>query len=705
MESQNKENKLPSCIGGIKKTGRVKKFRKKKTFWAGILSVGLVTVVAAGFLFRSRATENRAADMTVQSATASTGSISTTVVGTGTLAEGSANDVMVPAGIKVKEVLVESGDTVKEGQELATLDEASIASQLLEVNESIESVEEEISNLSDNAQTAGTTEYLESKVLNGQLEELKEMQTTLDALLESKVITASCAGTITTINVTADTEITKASGCSSGAASGSSTSVSTSGTSSEGTAAESKNTNMITAVSGSQMNMVSLTADITKTETETADSTETEIADSAETDGLAMFTTAQETERDAADNGTGGSKISIESCNVAVSAPVTGEKPQSDIQTTDQYTGNISWNCSTETFLEKTVYTATIKLTAKEGYTFSANILPEINGADVTSEVLTDDEGNSVLRIKAKFAKTAADKDTTESGENKPSDNNNTSGGVSGSDNSQTAGLDGSGSGDAVNSGNSTISGGSSTSGNSSTSGAGQSTASASDTTGNSGGSSSSDSVSASEYSVCEAAAFSISSPDEAVVSINVDELDILSVEKGQTAVITLDALENQEFEGTITKVSASASSGSSSAKYPVEITLEKTADMKLGMSVSATIQIDESEDAVLIPVNALQEKGNSTFVYTGKDEDGNLTDEVEVETGLSNGSQVEIVSGLVNGDTVYYLKAESSDSGFDMSQDMMGGRGQEIPSGEMPSGGMPDSGGQGGPGGSGFSK
>ena len=123
---------------------------------------------------------------------------------------------------------------------------------------------------------------------------------------------------------------------------------------------------------------------------------------------------------------------------------------------------------------------------------------------------------------------------------------------------------------------------------------------------------------------------------------------------------------------------------------------------MKLGMSVSATIQIDESEDAVLIPVNALQEKGNSTFVYTGKDEDGNLTDEGEVETGLSDGSQV---NGLSNGDTVYYLKAESSDSGFDMSQDMMGGRGQEMPSGEMPSGGMPDSGGQGGPGGSGFSK
>ena len=131
MENQNKEKKLPTCIEGIQKSGRFKRLRKKKTFWAGISSVGLVTVIVAGLLFRNQASENKAAGMSVQSATASTGSISTTVVGTGTLAEGSATDVAVPVGLKVKEVLVESGETVKEGQELAALDEASIASQLL----------------------------------------------------------------------------------------------------------------------------------------------------------------------------------------------------------------------------------------------------------------------------------------------------------------------------------------------------------------------------------------------------------------------------------------------------------------------------------------------------------------------------------------------------------------------------------------------
>ena len=62
---------------------------------------------------------------------------------------------------------------------------------------------------------------------------------------------------------------------------------------------------------------------------------------------------------------------------------------------------------------------------------------------------------------------------------------------------------------------------------------------------------------------------------------INVDELDITSVKTGQTAKITLDAIEGEEFEGTITSVSSEASGGSSSEKYPVEITFNKTDDMR----------------------------------------------------------------------------------------------------------------------------
>ena len=420
--------------------------------------------------------------------------------------------------------------------------------------------------------------------------------------------------------------------------------------------------------------------------TTAADDTSTQSAQSSE--GTAVQT---------AEVSTTDSAEKITSVDLDVTAPKTGAKPQDTIEETDQYTGTISWNCSSDAFEAGTSYTADIRLTAKDGYVFSAKILPEIKGADVTFEVRENDAGQSVLRIKAKFSKTSSKTENSNNSNNNSNNNNNNNGNTSGSSvSSETAGsgsgttgnasgVTGNTSGESGNESGTSGSAGSSSGGTSS----GETSADASGDTSESG------STVTSQYSAYETAAFSIASDDKATVSINVDELDITSVKTGQTAKITLDAIEGEEFEGTITSVSSEASSGSSSAKYPVEITFDKTDDMRIGMTASASISIDEAEDAVLIPVDALQEKGGKTFVYTKKDSDGNLSGEVEVETGLSNGNKVEITSGLDSGDTVYYLKTTSSGSS-DSQQDMQGGPGGN--GGEAPS----DMGGSGGPGGDG---
>ena len=604
-----------SAKRGIQNTFRL--LRKKRSFWAAVvIATVLVAALIVGLIARARGGSAKEAEITVQSAEAAKGSISATVAGTGTLAGGASTDVVVPAGIKVKEVLVESGDMVEAGQILATLDEASIASQLLEVKESMEEVQEQMESLSDDAQDPDSTEYLEAKVLNGQWTELNEVEAALEALLETQAITADCAGMLDSVNVSADTEITQSSASSSGSATGGS---------SGSDAATSGNSSGASQMSGkkSATGILLLSADVGE---------ESAVAES---------------------------EAAISECSIDVEAPKAGSKPQTKIEDTDRYKGTISWNCTTDTFQENTVYTATIKLTAKEGYAFSSSILPEVRGADVTSEVLTSDAGESILQVKAKFAKTGASVDSGNDQTNGQSGNKaqeSASGNVGGNLASGAAGASTSGTGSASSGGSS-----------------------------GDGGSASSEI----SYSVYEAAAFTIASNEEVTVSINVDELDILSVAEGQTVAVTLDALEGETFEGTITYVAGTASSGSSSAKYPVKITLNKTEDMKLGMSASATISIDEAEDAVLIPVNALQEKGDSAFVYTGKDSDGNLTDKVEVETGLSDGSQVEIIRGLEEGDTVYYLKEKSTDGseGFDMA----GGPEKAMPDGEGLGGEMPD--------------
>ena len=52
-------------------------------------------------------------------------------------------------------------------------------------------------------------------------------------------------------------------------------------------------------------------------------------------------------------------------------APINGEAPKSTIAATDEYTGTIAWAGDPETFEPSTNYTATITLTAKDGYTFN----------------------------------------------------------------------------------------------------------------------------------------------------------------------------------------------------------------------------------------------------------------------------------------------------------------------------------------------
>ena len=696
------------------------KMKNKKVFWGSIAGcAGLAIILAGGFFLQAKGASKNQTETTVQSAEAKTGTISTTVEGTGSVSNGAATDVVVPTGIKVKEVLVESGDTVEEGQVLATLDEASIASELLEVKENIESVEDEIDDLSSDAQTEGTTEYLQAKVLNGELTELQEAETTLTGLLETQTITATCAGTVSSVNVEADTEITKSSGSSSSGSSSSGSSSSAAATgmsiagsstsessdSSETTTSSDSTSSTNTSASGtySLMFLSTSTSGISASSAEsTTDTTE---AQSQSTDSKAVYVSTESDTTETSDS------EKITSVDVKVTAPKTGEKPQTTITETDQYTGTISWNCSTDTFEAGTSYTADIRLTAKDGYVFSAKILPEISGANVTSEVLENDAGQSVLRIKAKFTKTSA-KDSNNNGSNNNGSSNDTGSSTGNNGNSSNGNTSNSGTASgAISSGGASSgstsgvneSGATATGGTTGGTASGSSESGSSDSGSAAGSSDSSDSVStdgsstSAQYSAYETAAFSIASDEKATVSINVDELDITSVKEGQTAKITLDAIDGEEFEGTITSVSSEASSGSSSAKYPVEITFDKTDDMRIGMTASASISIDEAEDAVLIPVDALQEKGNKTFVYTEKDSDGNLSGEVEVETGLSNGNKVEITSGLKSGDTVYYLKTTSrgsSDSQQNM-QDMGGGPGGN---GEAPSGDMGGNGG--GPGG-----
>jgi len=73
------------------------------------------------------------------------------------------------------------------------------------------------------------------------------------------------------------------------------------------------------------------------------------------------------------DGGNGGDSNTVIdiAAIVGVTAPAGGETPVTTITETDQYTGTVSWSPSDNPFDYETVYTATITLTAKSGYTLT----------------------------------------------------------------------------------------------------------------------------------------------------------------------------------------------------------------------------------------------------------------------------------------------------------------------------------------------
>lgn len=140
----------------------MKKYSKKKKWIAAGMSVVLVGTAAGGIYFNThhRSFQAKAETASVQTATVEKGDISTTVVGTGNLESSSAQDVTMPAGVKVDKVLVESGDSVQKGDTLATVDADSVKQAMLDVQEEIDELDEEIEETKDDS----TSSYVTAKV-------------------------------------------------------------------------------------------------------------------------------------------------------------------------------------------------------------------------------------------------------------------------------------------------------------------------------------------------------------------------------------------------------------------------------------------------------------------------------------------------------------------------------------------------------------
>ncbi|MDR0428090.1 MAG: efflux RND transporter periplasmic adaptor subunit, partial [Dysgonamonadaceae bacterium] len=147
--------------------------------------------------------------------------------------------------------------------------------------------------------------------------------------------------------------------------------------------------------------------------------------------------------------------------------------------------------------------------------------------------------------------------------------------------------------------------------------------------------------------------------------TVKINEVDIAKIKKGLNVEIKPDAFSDSLFTGNVISVANLAVNKDNSSKikvFPVEVLLNETDKNLLpGLTVSCRILIEEIDDVVYIPLEALFSEGDKNFVYK-KSVSG--YDKVEVETGQRNSDYVIITKGVNEKDKLAllnpFIQAES---------------------------------------------
>ncbi len=142
-------------------------------------------------------------------------------------------------------------------------------------------------------------------------------------------------------------------------------------------------------------------------------------------------------------------------------------------------------------------------------------------------------------------------------------------------------------------------------------------------------------------------------------VTMSVDEYDVKSLEVGQRCTVRVISL-GIDFETTIAHINRVSSSSGTLAYYTVSCDLAVPAEVLPGMRATVIIPDQSVEDVNILSMEALTFDDEEKPYVLLKGANGDYEDHY-VETGLSDGINVEIVSGLDAGDTVYTVSGTES--------------------------------------------
>jgi len=131
---------------------------------------------------------------------------------------------------------------------------------------------------------------------------------------------------------------------------------------------------------------------------------------------------------------------------------------------------------------------------------------------------------------------------------------------------------------------------------------------------------------------------------------VEVSDIDIPKISKGNIAKIYLDAYPGEEFVGKVIAISPEANDNTKT--FPVEIMLKNTDDFKIkpGMIAKGKIITGKSEKTYLLPQEVVYEKEGKYYIFIQNENTAKMN---YVKIGKTIQNKVEIIEGINKGDNI----------------------------------------------------
>lgn len=157
---------------------------------------------------------------------------------------------------------------------------------------------------------------------------------------------------------------------------------------------------------------------------------------------------------------------------------------------------------------------------------------------------------------------------------------------------------------------------------------------------------------------ITPASVISVIDPKSIFFKSQIDQEDVIKIKVGQKTTIILDSYPDKTFDTKVSYIAFTPVTGQSSTVYEIhfEMPNSENGDLqyRLGMDGDAKIELNESQDALTISTDAVNDDNGQKYVYLK--EDKKLVRR-NVTIGIETDTNTEIKEGITQNDQIVVIK------------------------------------------------